>query len=986
MQPGDTVSHFRIESRLGGGGMGVVYAAQDTRLKRGVALKFLPTHLSTDADAKRRFEQEAEAASALNHPNICTIYDIGETEDGQMFIAMAHYEGETLKKRLQGGAMNLDEAASIARQVAEGLGVAHEKGIVHRDVKPANILITDRGRAVILDFGLAKLAGTLDLTKSGSTLGTAHYMSPEQARAEEVDQRTDLWSLGVILFEMLTGQLPFQGGYEQAIVYAILNEDPISIRELRPDIPDDIAELVERLLAKNPADRVTDASEVVLALGGFSQPSGVSRASVPAQTERLVPPWMAGVAAAVLLVAVAIFAWTKITESDGPIQEETALDAIVVFPFDVQAGEDLQYLSRGMVTMISPMIDGLGTLRAVDQRAVLGMVDQRADSYIDPADGREIAEVFGAGRFILGSILKAGASVQLSATLYGTDGSIESEAAASYTDEAELLTAVDHMLQGLLAGSMRGADFALTSLVGSTTNSFAAMKSYVQAEQALRNSDGPRARELAAEAVTHDSTFALGWYMRGRAHAFNGDLVRAAEHYRVARRHAGNASARVRSMIEARLATTEGRDDESMATMERLVELYPDDIETIGLLGDTYFHSNPIRGRPASEAIPFFEKVLRFDPDNGEYLGHIAALYARERRWNSLDSLYQAIHNRVENQQVKTVEAIHAFQFGDQAMRDSVVLARRRVGAGNAAWLAFHLDMGEMGPQFVDYLRQVVDIIGTNTLGAVPAHFSLAQGYRILGQPSRAAELVGAQTSAMGPYYGVLGCCLPYLPADPEDLTAMRAAVVAWDTVAIQRDPRGRDSELVDYPYFHRDIKAQLVGVIAERQGDIEGLYALAAELRDETSGAELTEAIIQELRARALLLEGKPGRALAAVDSATVTTAWIVETAFPFANGYQRRYLKARSLYELGRYEEAARWAGSVHDGFQAWMFDLLPSTLLIEAESYANLGKNDLAIERYDRFLELWSEAEAELQPVVENVRAARDRLLDSSTREPG
>ncbi|MDX1429036.1 MAG: serine/threonine-protein kinase, partial [Rhodothermales bacterium] len=354
MQPGETILHFEIIDRLGGGGMGVVYTAQDTRLKRRVALKFLPAHLSTDEDAKRRFEQEAEAASALNHPNICTIYDIGETDDGQMFIAMAHYEGETLKKRLEHGAMSVEEAASIARQVAEGLAVAHEKGIVHRDVKPANILITDRGRAVILDFGLAKLAGTMDLTKSGSTLGTAHYMSPEQARAEEVDERTDLWSLGVILFEMLTGQLPFQGGYEQAIVYAILNEDPIPLRELRPDVPDDVAELVGRLLAKNPDERLRNASEAVVALGEVALPSAHMHAAA-AQPERLVPPWMAGVAAAVLLAAVGIFAWTKFTGGESEAQPDVALDAIVVFPFDVQAGEDLQYLSRGMVTMISPM-------------------------------------------------------------------------------------------------------------------------------------------------------------------------------------------------------------------------------------------------------------------------------------------------------------------------------------------------------------------------------------------------------------------------------------------------------------------------------------------------------------------------------------------------------------------------------------------------------------------------------------------------------
>lgn len=987
---GQTISHFRVLEKLGGGGMGVVYAAEDTRLKRSVALKFLPPHLSADDDAKRRFEHEAEAASALNHPNICTIYDIGETDDGQMFIAMAHYEGETLKKRLQGGALPVEEAVTIARQIAEGLAVAHEKGIVHRDIKPANVLITDRGRAVILDFGLAKLAGALDLTKSGSTLGTAHYMSPEQGRAEEVDGRTDLWSLGVILFEMLTGQLPFQGGYEQAVVYAILNEDPDSLRELCPEAPEEVAELVSRLLEKNPQDRVANATEVVAVLGGVPVPSRVPGAAIGAipESERLVPPWLAGAAAVVLLAAVVAFLWAKLRPSETEAGPTTALDAIVVLPFDVQAGADLQYLSRGMVTMISPMIDGLGTLRAVDQRAVLGWVDQRGDTYIDPADGSEIARHFGAGRYVLGSILQAGPQVQLSASLYGSDGVIESEATASYRDEDELLTAVDALLQGLFADALKGADFALSGLVGSTTSSFAAMKAYVQAEQALRRSDGPRARELAAEAVAHDSLFALGWYMRGRAHAFNGDVVSAAGFYRTAKRHAQNASARVRAMIEARLATTEGRDDEAIAAMERLVELYPDDLETTGLLGDTYYHSNPIRGLSASAAIPYFEQVLQYDPDNAEYLGHLSALYAKERRWRSLDSLYRALHGRVSNRQVLTLEGIHAFHFGDTATRDSVIAARIRSGTNRAAWLAFHLEMGEMMAEFVEYVGKVgIDansVISRIDLGDAPGAFLLAEALRVRGQPNRAAEVM-AETSdrEMAELYSVMGCCHPYLSLPPDALARYRSRVEQWDTLATPFPAEVRG--VSDYPGFQRDAQVQIIGMILERQGDARALHELAAELEERSSAAQLTRAINGELRARALLLEAKPAEALAAIDSATVKATWIAEAGSKHANGYRRRFLKARSLFELGRYEEAARWAGSVHDGFQAWMFELLPSTLLLQAESYAKLGDHHRAVERYDRFLELWKDAEPELQPVVDEARASRNRLLDDAAREP-
>ncbi len=220
---GTTISHYKILEKLGEGGMGVVYKAEDTKLKRTVALKFLPPELTRDPEAKERFIHEAQAASALDHNNICTIYEVAEIDDGQLFIAMACYEGETLKSRIAQGQLRIEEALDFVGQIAQGLVRAHEVGIVHRDIKPANIIVTTRGEVKIVDFGLAKLSGRTLLTKSGTTLGTAAYMSPEQARGEQVDQRTDIWSLGVVLYEMLTGKRPFESEYEQALVYSILN-------------------------------------------------------------------------------------------------------------------------------------------------------------------------------------------------------------------------------------------------------------------------------------------------------------------------------------------------------------------------------------------------------------------------------------------------------------------------------------------------------------------------------------------------------------------------------------------------------------------------------------------------------------------------------------------------------------------------------------------------------------------------------------------
>jgi serine/threonine protein kinase len=230
---GKTISHYKIIEKLGEGGMGVVYKAEDTKLKRTVALKFLPPNLTRDPEAKQRFIHEAQAASALEHTNIYNIHEIDETKDGQTFIVMACYEGEILKDKIRQGPLEIDEAIHIVIQIAQGLEKAHKKGIVHRDIKPANIFIAENSVVKILDFGLAKLAGQTKLTKAGITMGTVAYMSPEQTRGEKVNHRTDIWSFGVMLYEMMTGQLPFKGEYEQAVVYSIVNEDTESITTLR---------------------------------------------------------------------------------------------------------------------------------------------------------------------------------------------------------------------------------------------------------------------------------------------------------------------------------------------------------------------------------------------------------------------------------------------------------------------------------------------------------------------------------------------------------------------------------------------------------------------------------------------------------------------------------------------------------------------------------------------------------------------------------